>query len=677
MLLKKVILENYGLYAGKVEFDLTPRVKYGQERPVILFGGKNGAGKTTFLDAIRLVLYGMSILGGRVSQERYEAFLRQQVHRSGNGLLSPEYARVAIEFDYVFMGEKQNYYVERSWTIKERKGVKEFLKILVNGEALDDVTPEYWKGFIEEIIPERLSQLFFFDGEKIKSIAEDKSGSHALADSIKTLLGLDIVEKLKADLSIYASREAKKISTKRDQKDWNEIEKKIGNIKAEIQGLLEEHANIETKINGITAEIRSRERRLHQEGHVFASKRDSLKNKKSTITAQIGKYEAQIREECESTYPFSLCPSVSKALRKQILKEREIARWSAVKNEIEELQGELLSAVTSSKLKLNTSSKKKLSAIIQSVIKPRVEPPAHQNNIEEVLGFSASESQQVLEWLNDNERRSLPRVKKTGQALEKNIQELRGISKELAKGPAEAQVQPIFEELSSLSQSAGDIQHKKKKNEEEVRKKEYELTLLQRDQKKLIEKQIHEESTESRLFLVKTIQVALDTYLKRLTEKKIDQLSQTVVDCFNKLCRKDEIFHSIKIDPETFAVTYYDRFRQSIPKGSLSSGEKQLYAISVLWGLAKTSGRPLPVIVDTPLGRLDSDHRRNLIENYFPHASHQVILLSTDTEVDQELYAELSPNISHCYHLKYENENKRTVPKEEYFWKESRAACMN
>ncbi|NVM20277.1 MAG: DNA sulfur modification protein DndD [Desulfobacterales bacterium] len=675
MLLNKVILENFGLYSGKVEFDLTPRVKYRKERPVILFGGKNGAGKTTFLDAIRLVLYGMSILGDRISQERYEAFLRQQVHQSGNGLLSPEYAKVAIEFDYVFMGEKQSYYVERSWTLKKRKGVKEFLKIFVNGQALDDITPEYWKGFVEEIIPERLSQLFFFDGEKIKSIAEDKTGSYALVDSIKTLLGLDVVEKLKADLAIYSSREAKKLSTKRDQKDWNEIEMKIGNIEAELQILLEEHANIETKINGITADIRAREQRLHQEGHVFASKRDSLKNKKVAITAQIEKYKAQIKEECELTYPFSLCPSVSKALQEQISKEKEIVHWSAVRNEIEGLQDELLSAVSSSKLKLNNSSKQEVTSIIQSVIRPRVQPPAYQNNIQVIFGFSASESQQILEWLNDSDRRSLPRVKKVGQALERDIRDLRTTSKQLAKGPAEAQVQPIFEELSSLSQRMGDLHYKKKKNEEEVLKKKYDLMLLQRDQKKLIEKQMHEESIESRLSLVKTIQATLDTYLKRLTEKKIGQLSQAVVDCLNKLCRKDDIIHSIKIDPETFAVTYYDRFHQTIPKEGLSSGEKQLYAISVLWGLAKTSGRPLPVIVDTPLGRLDSDHRRNLIENYFPKASHQVILLSTDTEVDQELYEELSPNISHCYHLKYENETKRTVSIEEYFWK--KRTCTN
>ena len=63
----------------------------------------------------------------------------------------------------------------------------------------------------------------------------------------------------------------------------------------------------------------------------------------------------------------------------------------------------------------------------------------------------------------------------------------------------------------------------------------------------------------------------------------------------------------------------------------------------MLWALGRTSGRPLPVIIDTPLARLDSDHRRLLVENYFPQASHQVILLSTDTEVDQLYFDLLNP----------------------------------
>jgi DNA sulfur modification protein DndD len=113
-----------------------------------------------------------------------------------------------------------------------------------------------------------------------------------------------------------------------------------------------------------------------------------------------------------------------------------------------------------------------------------------------------------------------------------------------------------------------------------------------------------------------------------------------------------------------------DQSGHVIPREELSAGEKQILAISILWALSKTSGRPLPVIIDTPLGRLDSHHRMNLVKNYFPHAGHQVILLSTDTEVDQGLHTELKPYVSHYWHLIFDKGERRTCAREEYFWKE-------
>jgi DNA sulfur modification protein DndD len=102
----------------------------------------------------------------------------------------------------------------------------------------------------------------------------------------------------------------------------------------------------------------------------------------------------------------------------------------------------------------------------------------------------------------------------------------------------------------------------------------------------------------------------------------------------------------------------------------LSAGDKQIYAISMLWALGKTSGRPLPIVIDTPLARLDSDHRRLLVEHYFPLASHQVIILSTDTEVDQDYFEQLKPSVARAYHLDYDQTQSSTLIKQGYFWRE-------
>ena len=114
----------------------------------------------------------------------------------------------------------------------------------------------------------------------------------------------------------------------------------------------------------------------------------------------------------------------------------------------------------------------------------------------------------------------------------------------------------------------------------------------------------------------------------------------------------------------------YDQAGQLVPKHRLSAGEKQLLAIALLWGLGRASGRQLPIAIDTPLGRLDSSHRANLVERYFPEASHQVLLLSTDTEIAESEVNKLRDNtaISHEYLLKYDAQNQQTKIESGYFW---------
>jgi DNA sulfur modification protein DndD len=141
------------------------------------------------------------------------------------------------------------------------------------------------------------------------------------------------------------------------------------------------------------------------------------------------------------------------------------------------------------------------------------------------------------------------------------------------------------------------------------------------------------------------------------------------VAAFRRLARKEDIVDHAIIDPSTFSVTLVDKHGTSTPKQRLSSGEKQIFAIAMLEALAKTSGRNLPIIIDTPLGRLDSKHRARLVESYFPTASHQVLVLSTDTEVDQVFYDGLRSSISHAFHLAFDEAEGCTQVTEGYFWK--------
>ena len=165
--------------------------------------------------------------------------------------------------------------------------------------------------------------------------------------------------------------------------------------------------------------------------------------------------------------------------------------------------------------------------------------------------------------------------------------------------------------------------------------------------------------------------VVMQEFLARATERKIDRLSDLITESFRFLLRKQTMVERIHIDPSTFAITLYNEAGHALPKERLSEGEKQIFAISVLWGLARASAHPLPAIIDTPMARLDAAHRRHLVERYFPHASHQVLILSTDTEVDRHYYQALQPHIARAYHLCYDEDTRATHGEEGYFWQET------
>ncbi len=166
MIFNKLTITNLGNFSGthvlRLRSSDTKAIK-----PIVLFGGLNGAGKTTIFDAIKLCLYGPEMFGA-IGVAKYQEYLKQKIHSSKITVVQPNNASIAVEFEYAHLGTVNTYQVERMWEISGQK-VLETLSIEKNGLPLDDIEKDCWQDFIKEIIPLGLSQLFFFDGEKIQS----------------------------------------------------------------------------------------------------------------------------------------------------------------------------------------------------------------------------------------------------------------------------------------------------------------------------------------------------------------------------------------------------------------------------------------------------------------------------------------------------------------------------
>ena len=671
MLLRRLVLEDFGLYRGVQEVDLTPRRKCGRTLPVILFGGKNGAGKSTIFEAILLCLYGRAAIGERTRQREYLDYLFERIHRSSLGLQSTR-ASVTVEFDFVLAGVRHVYEVTRSWVASSgtSASVEVALDLRQDGQRLDDLDQSQWDEFLKALIPPGLSQLFFFDGEKIQRLAEQES--RELGKAVKSLLNLDLIERLSADLQIYLTKQARARADDKDRVAIDRLEV-LGNELAErAQRLQDERGEFQTlQLDGIAATIDVLETKLRAEGSERAKAREELAGERGHLIVAIKQDEERLRELSSGTLPFALCPSVLGALARDLEAARDrmtpLAR-SRVLEGMSSVLKQFVSGALEGATAVDPRAREAVGDILGRAVRAVLKEPGPPMAATGIDDLSMSERDRVASWIDAALRTAAPEAKRIGGRLENATRRLQQIEAALAQAPAEDALTTTIGELNDAHKDLGAAQQEAKSLDEQLQRVRRDLADVVRRLERLSGTVKESERAEARMGTVKRSQAALKQYLVAVTELKLRQLEQEVTRCFRALCRKDGFVGQIRIDPTSFNVALFDRHGHVMSKERFSAGEKQVFAVALLWALGRTSGRPLPVLIDTPLARLDSDHRRLLVERYLPCASHQVVVLSTDTEVDEAAFAALEPAVSHAYHLRYDHTEHVTTADAGYFW---------
>ncbi len=665
MILSSITLTDFGTFGGQQRIPLRPK----PNRPIVLFGGKNGVGKTTLLEAIRLCLYGQQWNGTKLSKEQYSKYLEGRIHRNPTALIQANSASVGIEFDFADKDGTHCYKVMRGWERKSSGRTEECLLVERDGRPLDEVTAEYWHEFVRDLLPLGISQLFFFDGERIQQLAEDGSDQQTLSEAIKLLLGVDLIERLNSDLSLYVSRAL--AETKRNGEGNNEFldaQQQVEILGSEISDLTAKAGTVQTALDGIKGDVNSLEQQLSSSGASFAHNRDRLLAEQHRVRAELLQTEASARELCAGLLPFALLPELRGELREQLAKESECEQLAAAQQVLAIVKGQIVTAISTFKVdgkKLPSTLRSQIIEIISGIVNrtasAKVMPRLHD--------LSAVERRRLQSWLDEGIGEVVQTAKRYAHSLEGLHRQQTSIETQLRKIPAEDQIRPVIEKLKAKYQELAQCQHELSTFQQEIDQKRNKLADAKRKYDKAADNLSRRAASESRLHIVPKVRAALEEFKLLLILRKVRELEGSVTTSFNLLCRKKDNMRRISIDPSTFAITVIDRDGHPIPKSQLSAGEKQVYAISMLWALAKTSRRPLPIIIDTPLARLDRDHRHLLAENYFPHASHQVLMLSTDTEVDESYFETISPNISHAYLLEFSPEERFTSVRSGYFWR--------
>ena len=238
MILDEITLYNFGLYSGRQTIPLTPT---SASKPIVLLGGPNGGGKTTFLDALQLCLFGPRAKISNRGSLAYGEYLSRSIHR---GAEKPE-AAIEIAFRQTNEGHEDTYSLHRSW-YRASGSCKERFVVWQNGQQ-DSALAENWATQVEDFVPPNIAHLFLFDGEQIEGYASYEHSSELIGAAIQSLLGLDIVDQLEKDLLVY---ERRKRSERKDDTALAEIktaETIVHDLRKRGEQLNQERVSLQTQ----------------------------------------------------------------------------------------------------------------------------------------------------------------------------------------------------------------------------------------------------------------------------------------------------------------------------------------------------------------------------------------------------------------------------------------------
>ena len=668
MILTNVIVTNYGVYRGRNEFDLSCT----QEQPIVLFGGSNGAGKTTLFESVLLCLYGMSTLGRKTTRKAYEEFLKNKIHRYHKNTAIADHASVSVQFKFFHNGQESEYRVERSWraggVVDEELNIWKRALGQESFGPLDAVERPHWQQFIEGIIPRGIMRLFFFDGEKIVKMAREGTEDVMIRESFKSLLGIDLIEQLRADLQINLTRNLTGDNGALQQ-DFDKLKTERNENDRITEMLRERLAQKQTEIDTLQNEIEAAEARISRLGGDFASRRAEINEDLVIARAEHETACQRIRDLCVDALPFSLIPARLARLRSRIVEDEKIQRKRAGQELLDSKLDGILTKLGEYRFGdgagLDHEGASRAASLVSKVIEGERE---HVSLGEISLGLSPRQSSHMIHVMEQANGDMLNSLQEHAVAATESAERISRLESALASAPDDDEIGPLVSDVGRLHAQAGAVKAEMDHIEERIASNTALRAHLDSKMRDIVSQIYKRERSKRSVELTQRVQKVLEEFTEKLRAKQVHLLEQYLLEAVNTLMHKTDLVGGVHIDSNTFEISLYRMNGERLPKNMLSEGEKQMFATSVLWALAKTSGRPLPFMIDTPLARLDAKHRNSMIERFLPAASHQVLVFSTDTEIRQVEYRKLKPYLTRSYVMEYSGEDNYTRQREGYFW---------
>lgn len=640
---KTIAIQNLGPFAERQSLDLSVR----SAKPIILIKALNGSGKTTLLTCLQVVLYGTKALGmGRATE--YEQLIRglQRVDAMGP-------PRIELELQIEANGERDVIKVAREWKVTPTKLTE---RLSVTRDGTEDFTlSEDWEEYIDSILPSELVQLFLFDGEKIESLANPKTLPDMLRRATEAFLGIGGIDSLSKDLLAVERRAVLRVKENsgdyaQAQSELLALEQQLTETKTAITLLNQTVAGSLTSVDRAKTALASFSAKAQRSGLGAYEQAAQLRANEELAAKQVESAAIAVREAlADPLAPLAGLSDLWDTYADRWMLEQETKVAKNLLTEIGKRDTRILES-------LKVTAPKEMLASITNAF--RTDNAEYEKVANRKLILVPSPPPETLG----------PQILKASQLYKSALARLTEARTEHSdcqrKLAAVPQGDRLAELLTQMQTYAGELasaestyESSKKTLDDLLGKKAHLEVKVNAANQRLSKDFRGLAHHEKAIAAGQRAREVLAIYKDRLLASKATWLSEMITSEFKGLMRKQRLISKVVVDPETYAVSIVGAGEHELPMERLSAGERQLLAVSVLSALIRERKGRFPVVVDTPLARLDRTHREALIRRFFAKVSHQVLVLSTDEEVDGSVFDEMTKHTSSAYQIEFSDES--------------------
>lgn len=664
MIIEKLTLQNFGIYYGTYTLDLSLSKS---DQNIILIGGENGSGKTTLLDAIKIALYGPLSLGYKTSNDRYLEQIRDKYYNFFAYDEETDPCFIEMDFTLFQEGVKNKYSLKRGWVLKN-SNLKEIYLVIKNNKEISKKELIDFENYIRKFLPPSLFDIFFFDGEKISQMFKNLSFEDHFRASAMTLFNLDLFDILREDLKKYLKQDNIFSTLSEEQQKLTLIQEQYNNLQYVLDIKKDKVERLRSLIKEKQVEKETLNEEFRLNGGLLADEKARIQHKLTVLENERKSLNEELKTFIGNILPFLLVNDKLRLVQNQIEHEKDLNNYYTTKSKLNhQVLSEIVDSFYSKNELIDSESKIDLLHHLYDEIENKIKPLDDNDKV--IHNLSSTETTQILSFIHQlkkfDSHFAIDCMEKLVNSRNETI-ELRHQYKQTFDNEA---LDGLFTQIQEL-----DIQINKFIAEETLLSSEIDDTAEKLDSltvelNKSAEQIKQAKKDQSVYNVTKQVDKILAEFISHVSEARFKEIEEYFYEMFSNLIRKDEFISQVNINKKDFHLSLFNSNNHGLSNENLSAGEGQIYMLSLLWAIIKTSQREIPLVFDTLLGRLDQTHKKNIIQNLLPYIGKQVIVLSTNTEIDEYYYKLLFPHIGKEYVLAYDHLTKKVEIETEYFFK--------